>query len=68
VASVQSQVVAYFPNPIASRLGMRHEPTQERIEEAARHVAAFSIAGVRALAATPPRRTARARRVRERAS
>ena len=69
VASVQSQVVAYFPNPIASRLGMRHEPTPERIEEAARHVAAFSIAGVRALAgAPPPRRAARARRLRERAS
>jgi AcrR family transcriptional regulator len=50
VASVQSQVVAYFPNPIASRLGMRLDPTPERIEEEARHVADFSIAGVRALA------------------
>jgi TetR/AcrR family transcriptional regulator, regulator of cefoperazone and chloramphenicol sensitivity len=51
VASVQSQVVSYFPNPVARRLGMRFEPTPENIEEAARHVAAFSIAGVRAVGA-----------------
>ena len=69
VASVQSQVVAYFPNPIASRLGMRLDPTPERIEEAARHVSDFSIAGVRALAkAPPPRGTPRAHRTRARAS
>jgi TetR/AcrR family transcriptional regulator, regulator of cefoperazone and chloramphenicol sensitivity len=49
VASVQSQVVSYFPNPIARKLGMRFDPTPEHIEEAARHVAAFSIAGVRAV-------------------
>jgi len=50
VASVQSQVVAYFPNPIAARLGLRFDPTPAQIDAAARHVAAFSIAGVRASA------------------
>lgn len=51
VASVQSQVVSYFPNPIAQRLGFRFEPTPANIDAAARHVAAFSIAGVRAVGA-----------------
>ena len=51
VASVQSQVVAYFPNPIAVRLGFRFDPTPANIEQAANHVAAFSIAGVRAVGA-----------------
>jgi AcrR family transcriptional regulator len=52
VASVQAQAVAYFPNPIAVRLGFPPEPTPEKIEEAAQHIAAFSIAGVRAVART----------------
>jgi AcrR family transcriptional regulator len=49
VASVQSQVVAYFPNPISKRLGFGFEPTPAQIEEAAEHIATFSIAGVRAV-------------------
>jgi hypothetical protein len=53
VASVQSQVVAYFPNPIAVRLDMRLDPTPAQIDAAARHIAAFSVAGVRAVAADP---------------
>jgi hypothetical protein len=42
-------VVAYFPNPIAIRLGMRFDPTPAQIDAAARHIAAFSVAGVRAV-------------------
>jgi len=53
VASVQSQVVAYFPNPIAIRLGMRFDPTPAQIDAAARHIAAFSVAGVRAVGGSP---------------
>ena len=49
VASVQAQAVAYFPNPIAARLGFAFEPTRVQIEQAARHIATFSIAGVRAV-------------------
>jgi TetR/AcrR family transcriptional regulator, regulator of cefoperazone and chloramphenicol sensitivity len=67
VASVQSQVIAYFPNPIAARLGMRLELTPTQIDAAARHIAAFSIAGVRALGASGDSQAAlpaRPRRVR----
>ena len=53
VASVQSQVVAYFPNPIAIRLGMRFDPTSAQIDAAARHIATFSVAGVRAVGSVP---------------
>ena len=67
VASVQSQVIAYFPNPIAARLGLRLELTPTQIDAAARHIAAFSIAGVRALGASGDSQAAlraRPRRVR----
>jgi AcrR family transcriptional regulator len=67
VASVQSQVVAYFPNPIAARLGMRLDPTAGQIDAAARHIAAFSVAGVRAIAASPPAGSGRGRGTRSRA-
>jgi AcrR family transcriptional regulator len=50
VASLQSQVVAYFPNPISARLGFHFEPTPAHIAEVAEHIAAFSIGGVRAVA------------------
>ena len=50
VASVQAQAVAYSPNPIAARLGFVFEPTPAQVETAARHIATFSIAGVRAIA------------------
>ena len=49
VASVQAQAVAYFPNAIATRVGFVLEPTKARIDEAARHIATFSLAGVRAI-------------------
>jgi AcrR family transcriptional regulator len=50
VASVQAQAVAYFPNPIAARLGFPFKPTPAQIDKAAHHIATFSIAGVRAVA------------------
>ena len=36
VASVQAQAVAYFPNPIAARLGFAFEPTPAQIEQGRR--------------------------------
>ena len=58
VASVQAQAVAYFPNPIAARLGFVFEPTPAQVETAARHIATFSIAGVRAIARSRSRASA----------
>ncbi len=49
VASIHSQSIAYLPNPIAARLGFHFKPTPAQIEEAARHIADFSLAGVRAV-------------------
>lgn len=63
VASVQAQAVSYFPNPIAARLGLAFKPTPAQVEKVARHIAAFSIAGVRAIGrATGPSGRARASR------
>jgi AcrR family transcriptional regulator len=53
VASIQSQTLMYRPNPIAARLGFVFEPTPAHIEAAARHIAEFSIAGVRAIGKSP---------------
>jgi AcrR family transcriptional regulator len=53
VASVQAQAVAYFPNPIAARLGFAFKPTPAEIEKAAHHIATFSLAGVRAVGRSP---------------
>jgi AcrR family transcriptional regulator len=58
VASLQSQVVSYFPNPIATRLGFRFEPTPARIAEIAEHISAFSIGGMRAVARSPRNKSA----------
>jgi TetR/AcrR family transcriptional regulator, regulator of cefoperazone and chloramphenicol sensitivity len=49
VASVQAQAVAYFPNPIAARLGFAFKHTPAEIDKAAHHIATFSLAGVRAV-------------------
>ncbi|MBZ5560127.1 MAG: CerR family C-terminal domain-containing protein [Acidobacteriia bacterium] len=49
VASVHSQSITYLPNPIAARLGFHFKPTPSQIEEAARHIAGFSLAGIRAV-------------------
>ena len=50
VVSVQSQAVAYLPNPIAARLGLKARLTPAEIDEVAQHIAEFSLAGIRALA------------------
>jgi TetR/AcrR family transcriptional regulator, regulator of cefoperazone and chloramphenicol sensitivity len=50
VASIQAQSIAYLPNPIADRLGLTFTPTAAHIDEVARHIADFSIAGVHAIA------------------
>ncbi len=50
VASTQAQLVSYLPNPVAARLGFSFKPTPERIDEVARHIADFSVAGIRAIA------------------
>jgi len=50
VLSVQSQSIIYArPNAVAERLGFRFRPTPTQIDEAARHIADFSIAGIRAI-------------------
>jgi AcrR family transcriptional regulator len=50
VGSVQAQAVAYLPNAISVRLGYAFKPTPANIEKAANHIAAFSLAGIRAVA------------------
>ena len=55
VGSVQAQVVTYMKNPIAARLGFGLKQTPEFIEQAAEHIATFSIAGIRAIGRTTPR-------------
>jgi TetR/AcrR family transcriptional regulator, regulator of cefoperazone and chloramphenicol sensitivity len=50
VLSVQSQSIIYArPNAVAERLGFKFRPTPAQIDEAARHIADFSIAGIRAI-------------------
>jgi len=48
VLSVQAQSIVYAKhNPIAERLGFHFTPTPSQIDEAAQHIADFSIAGIR---------------------
>jgi AcrR family transcriptional regulator len=49
VASVQSQTLAYMPNPISTRLGLANKPTQANLDQIADHIAEFSLAGVHAV-------------------
>jgi hypothetical protein len=49
VASIQTQFVAYLPNPVAARLGFDFRPTPAQIDQVARHIAEFSIGGIRAV-------------------
>jgi TetR/AcrR family transcriptional regulator, regulator of cefoperazone and chloramphenicol sensitivity len=50
VISIQTQAVAYLPNAIGARLGMKTRLTPTEIEEIVVHVAEFSLGGIRALA------------------
>jgi AcrR family transcriptional regulator len=59
VMSVQSQSLIYARrNPIAERLGFSAKPSRAEIDEAARHIATFSIAGIRGV-----RRAGKTRRI-----
>jgi len=50
VVSIQSQSVAYLPNPLAARLGLKANLTPPEIDEVAQHIVEFSLAGIRAIA------------------
>ncbi len=49
VGSINAQAIIYMPNPIATRLGYEFKSTPADIDQAAEHIAAFSIGGVRAV-------------------
>jgi AcrR family transcriptional regulator len=61
VASVQTQSIAYLPNPIAARLGLTFTPTAAHLDELAEHIAEFSLAGVHAVGRSGQARRARSR-------
>lgn len=48
--SVHAQCLAVMDNPVAPRLGLPPVDTADGIKEVARHIATFSIAGIRAIA------------------
>jgi TetR/AcrR family transcriptional regulator, regulator of cefoperazone and chloramphenicol sensitivity len=50
VISVQTQAVAYLPNAIGARIGLKPKLTAAEIDEIARHISEFSLGGIRALA------------------
>jgi len=51
VGSIMSQTLIYVRrNPIAERLGFTFTGTPKQIDEAARHIAEFSVAGIQAVA------------------
>jgi AcrR family transcriptional regulator len=52
VVSLQAQSIAYLPNALAARLGLRPRLTPEEIEDVANHIVEFSIAGIRAIGRT----------------
>lgn len=55
VGSTVAQTIIWVrKNPIAERLGFVFKPTPENIEMVARHIADFSVAGIRAVAAQRP--------------
>ena len=49
-ASIQSQSVAYMPNAIADRIGLRAKLTRSHVDAIVEHIVDFSLAGVRAIA------------------
>jgi AcrR family transcriptional regulator len=51
VATIQTQVIAYLPHPIAARVGLAlHPKGAADVAAAAGHIADFSLGGVRAVA------------------
>ena len=50
VISVQTQAVAYLPNAIGARIGLKPKLTAAEIDEIARHISEFSLGGIRAIA------------------
>ena len=51
VGSIMSQTLVYLRrSPIAERLGFTFTGTPKQIDDAARHIAEFSVAGIRAVA------------------
>jgi TetR/AcrR family transcriptional regulator, regulator of cefoperazone and chloramphenicol sensitivity len=50
VISIQTQAVAYLPNAIGARLGLKARLTPAEIDDIATHVAEFSLGGIRAIA------------------
>jgi AcrR family transcriptional regulator len=57
VASIQTQLTAYFPHPITTRLGYSLAPaTPAGLASIAEHIAEFSLAGVRMMAKKPRRK------------
>jgi AcrR family transcriptional regulator len=50
VVSLQAQSVAYLPNPLAERLGLKPKLTPAEIDQVAHHIVEFSLAGIRATA------------------
>jgi hypothetical protein len=49
VISVQTQAVAYLPNAMGARFGLKAKMTAAEIDEVARHISEFSLGGIRAL-------------------
>ena len=49
VISVQAQSVAYLPNAIGTRLGLKARMSPAEIDDLAGHIAEFSLAGIRAI-------------------
>jgi TetR/AcrR family transcriptional regulator, regulator of cefoperazone and chloramphenicol sensitivity len=58
VGSINAQAIIYMPNPIATRLGYEFKAAPADIAQAADHIAAFSIGGVRAVSRAEEKGTA----------
>jgi AcrR family transcriptional regulator len=62
VTCVQSQCLAFVPNPVTSRLNPDLKVTPDALDSVAEHITAFSLAGIRALRTSPRTTAARTRR------
>jgi TetR/AcrR family transcriptional regulator, regulator of cefoperazone and chloramphenicol sensitivity len=52
VASIHAQWILFVPNPIASRFRQKLHLRSEDVDRVGRHIADFSLAGIRAVGAT----------------